>query len=323
MGASLLKGLAWLGALGSRGIATAVMTGLALPWLAPAFKPVLAPAIVAMLTIAFLRVRPEALLALRAAPWRIVLVTLWMMVATPLVVGLCLRAVGDVEPGLLLGVALQVAAPPTMTSAAFAVLLGLDAAYGLALLLAAMALTPFTAPSAAAFVTGTVVPIDTLALGLRLAVIIAGAVGAAALIRRIAGRDRIERHGKALDGCTMILLFVFAIAAMDGVSNLIVTRPLELLALVALVFALSLAMTWSTVAVFRAFGFDAALTAGLAAGHRNMGVLIAAWSTLLPDATWAWFGAAQFPVYLAPITLGWIARWRRARVAPGPGDGDR
>jgi predicted Na+-dependent transporter len=315
MGASLLKGLAWLGGLGSRGIAAAVLTGLALPWLAPVFKPWLAPAIVVMLTIAFLRVKPEALMALRASPWRIVLVTAWMMVATPFVVGLACRLVGPLEPGLLLGIALQVAAPPTMTSAAYAVMLGLDAAYGLALLLAAMALTPVTAPSAAAFVTGTVVPIDTVALGIRLAIIIVGAVGAAAVIRRLAGAARVERHARSLDGCTMILLFVFAIAVMDGVSNLILTRPLELLRLVALVFALSLAMTWSTVAVFRAFGFDAALTAGLAAGHRNMGVLIAAWSTTLPDPTWAWFGAAQFPVYLAPITLGWIAAWRRRRLS--------
>ncbi len=49
--------------------------------------------------------------------------------------------------------------------------------------------------------------------------------------------------------------------------------------------------------------------AALCAGHRNMGVLVAAMgATTLPDTTLAYFAMAQFPVYLAPILVGAVAR---------------
>jgi BASS family bile acid:Na+ symporter len=315
MRSGLLKALDWLGGLGSRGVALMFALGVALPWLGPILRPFLTEAIVGMLTIAFLRVRPDALAASVRRPRPIVLATLWMMIATPLIAAPLVAAFRPSEAGLTLGIALQVAAPPTMTSAAYAALLGLDAPLGLALLLASMALTPLASPVAASLVAGAAVPIDVAGLALRLALIVGGSVGAAVVLRRLLGPERVERRRRTLDGLTMILLFIFAAAIMDVALWRLFSDPAGLGIILVIVFAIALAMTWVTVALFRGLGVDAALTAGLCAGHRNMGVLVAAMGGgALPETTLAFFAMAQFPVYLAPILVGWVARrWKRTR----------
>lgn len=308
----LLNGLAWLGSLGSRGVAAMFVLGIAMPFLGPVLRPYLAHAIIGMLVIAFLRVRPEALTAIAKRPLPALLVTVWMMALTPVLMAPLVPFAGFQDAGLVLGIALQVAAPPTMTSAAYAALLGLDAPFGLALLLASMAVTPLASPLATSHVAGTAVPIDVAALTIRLALIVGGAVVVATVLRRLFGVERLERRARSLDGCTMLLLFVFAAAIMDVALWRLFSDPFGLLKILAIVFGLALAMTWVTVALCRGLGVDAALTAGLAAGHRNMGVLVAALGTDLPDTTLAYFAMAQFPVYLAPILVGWAARrWKR------------
>jgi predicted Na+-dependent transporter len=305
----LLKALSWLGGLGTRGVAAMFALGIAMPFLGPVLRPYLTLAIVAMLVVAFLRVKPEALRQLVAKPLPVLIVTGWMMIITPLLTIPIIRLVAPQDPGLVLGIALQVAAPPTMTSAAYAALLGLDAAYGLALLLASMAMTPLTAPTAASLVAGAAVPIEVLPLTLRLALIVGGAVAAALVLRRLTGQEALERHKSSLDGLTMVLLFIFAAAIMDAAFWLVWSNPLELLKLLAVVFLVALVMTWTTIPLFRFLGHDTAFTAGLCAGHRNMGVLVAAMgATALPDTTIAYFAMAQFPVYLAPALIGWVSR---------------
>jgi BASS family bile acid:Na+ symporter len=57
-----------------------------------------------------------------------------------------------------------------------------------------------------------------------------------------------------------------------------------------------------------------ALALGLAAGNRNMGLMLAAAGAAVPDLTWLYFAVAQFPIYLMPAMLKPLAR----RVAPPP-----
>jgi BASS family bile acid:Na+ symporter len=312
MSSPLLKALAWLGSLGSRGVAAMFALGIALPWLGPILRPTLTAAIIGMLTIAFLRVPPEALAAIARRPLPVIAATLWMMVLTPLIVAPLVAFVQPGDAGITLGIALQVAAPPTMTAAAYAALLGLDAPLGLALLLAAMAVTPLVSPIATAHVAGAAVPLDGLQLMIRLSLIVGGSVVAAIVLRRLIGTERLTALKAPLDGLTMLLLFVFAAAIMDKAVWRLFEDPVGLSVILLIVFGFALAMTWTTVPLFRWLGVDSALTAGLCAGHRNMGVLVAAMGTDLPETTLAYFAMAQFPVYLAPILIGWVARrWKR------------
>jgi len=51
-------------------------------------------------------------------------------------------------------------------------------------------------------------------------------------------------------------------------------------------------MSWS--------GRQRSFALGFMASQRNLGLMLAATSGVLPDVTWLWFALSQFPIYLAP-----------------------
>ena len=294
--------LAWLGRQGTRAVALSLFAGLALPWLAAAMKPAFTPSVFVLLCLAFLRVDPDALRRRFARPGLVLAATAWMMIATPLVCGSVLVRLG-LERGLIIALTFQVAAPPVVATAALAALMGLDAALALALLAACAAATPVSAAAFSALFLGSTIDISALGLGVRLLVMLGGAAGLAMLIRYAAGRAWVERQSERFDGLSVIALFVFAVAVMDGVVAQALTRPSVLLGLIGLAFAMSLALGLATALVFWRAGRTVALTLALSAGLRNLGVMIAATGGAVPALTWLYIAMAQFPVYLLPHLL--------------------
>ena len=294
--------LAWIGRQGTRAVALSVFAGLALPWLATLMKPAFTPSVFVLLCLAFLRVDPAALRRRFARPGLVLAATAWMMIATPLACGPVLAALG-LDPGLLIVLTFQVAAPPVVASSALAALMGLDAALALAVLTACAAATPLSAAAFAALFLGGAIDVSPLGLGLRLFAMLGGAAGLAMLIRYAAGQPWIERQGERIDGLSVIALLVFAVAVMDGVVAQTVARPGAVLGLLALAFATSLVLGATTALVFWRAGRTVALTLALAAGLRNLGVMVAATGGQVPELTWLYVAMAQFPVYLLPHLL--------------------
>jgi BASS family bile acid:Na+ symporter len=294
--------LAWLGRQGTRAVALSLFAGLALPWLAAAMKPAFTPSVFVLLTLAFLRVDPQALRRRFARPAVVLAAVAWMMVATPLACGPVLAALG-LDRGLLVALTFQVAAPPVVATSALAALMGLDAALALAALTACAAATPASAAVFAALFLGGATDVSPLELGLRLLAMLGGAAGLAMLIRRAAGQPWVERQGERIDGLSVIALFCFAVAVMDGVIVQTVERPLRMLSLLALAFATTLVLGATTALVFWRAGRTVALTLALTAGLRNLGVMVAATGGRVPELTWLYIAMAQFPVYLLPHLL--------------------
>jgi BASS family bile acid:Na+ symporter len=229
-------------------------------------------------------------------------------------IGLTLVGLGMSEnlPGLYVAMILQAAAPPVISAPTLAALMGLDAALSLATLVVCTALTPLTAPIFATLFVGPSMAISPVALGGKLLALLAGAAIVAALVRRFGGREWVVRQSERIDGLSVISLFFFAVALMDGVLVAILSEPLKMLGLTVLSFALSLGLAALTAFVFARLGAGQALALGLAAGNRNMGLMLAAAGTAVPDLTWLYFAVAQFPIYLMPAMLKPLAR----RVAP-------
>lgn len=304
---AVFAALAWLGRHGTAAVAISIFVGLAVPPLAMLFKPLVAPAIFIMLCLAFLRVDPVALRNHFTRPLAFA-ATAWIMLAVPMVLGLILLGMGlkDLLPPLFLALVLQAAGPPIISAPGFAAMLGLDAALSLAVLILCSVLTPFTAPAFAEMLVGSVVALSPVALGGRLFVILAGAALVAVAVRRIAGRIWVERQTECMDGLNVVMLFVFAVAVMEEVGRQLVARPLFVLTLTAVTFALALGLTALTTLVFIRAGLARAFALGLAAGHRNVAVMLAA--SAMPDLVWLYFGLAQFPVYLLPYLLTPLAR---------------
>jgi BASS family bile acid:Na+ symporter len=303
--------LAWLGRQGSRAIAASIFIGLALPWFAATFRPIVSPAIFCLLTLAFLRVEPAALRGEFARPrlFAVLLATVWIMAASPLVLGFIYSTVGgDFLTGdILLALTLQAAAPPITSAPAFVLILGLDGALALAALITTHAITPVTTPFFAALFSGEVLPIDPYALALRLAFFLGGSFLAARLIRRIAGPTRLADWREHMDGLNVIALFVFAVPVMGSVTAVMFGKPLLVLTLLAVAFAVTFGLMTATTLLFWPLGAVRAMSLGLSSGTRNMGLMLAVAGSL-SDLVWLYFALAQFPIYLAPQLLSPLVR---------------
>jgi hypothetical protein len=301
--------LAWVGRKGTLVVAASLFVGLAVPGLAALCRPFLGEAIVLMLSLAFLRVDPADLRRHFTQPGLIAAASLWTMLVAPAVLGVIFLASGlDRQmPGLYFMLVLQMSAPGLTSSPALAALMGLDVALTLASLVVCTAITPLTASLFSHYFLGSALA-SPFTFGLKLFAIIAGSALAATVIRRIAGRTWVEAQRERIDGLSVLAMFMFAVAAMDGVADHFRSDPLLVIKLTGLAFALALGMIAVTALIFLRAGRARALAIGLIAGNRNIGLMMAATGFLVPDIAWLYFGLAQFPIYLLPHLLKPLAR---------------
>jgi BASS family bile acid:Na+ symporter len=302
--------LAWLGRHGTGAVAISMFVGIALPPLGAVFRPYFPETVIVLLVLAFLRVDPAGLRTQLARPGLLMMAAAWTMIAVPGLMGLTLAAAGgtNLAPGLLLALMLHAVAPPTFSSPALAALIGLNAALSLALLIVCIAATPFAAPAFVGLFTGGALTLSPLALGTRLALILAGAAAAAWAIRAVAGKAWVERQEERIDGLSVVALFGFAVALMGNVLENTLANPLLVLGLIALATALSLGLSALTALMFLRAGRDSAFVLGHAAGSRNMGLMLAASAGLVPELVWLYVALAQFPIYLLPLAYKPLAR---------------
>jgi BASS family bile acid:Na+ symporter len=303
-----IAALGFLGRHGTIAVALSILIGLASPALAAVFKPALGEAVIALLILSFLRVNPKALVALARSPVLVLAATAWLMLLLPIMLASLFAALGLAAslPDLYFILVLQSCAPAMMAAPAMAALIGVDAALTLACLLCSMAVAPLVAGAITYVFLGQSV-ISPLAFGAKIFVLIAGSAAAAAVIRRVAGNDRIEARYEMLDGLSVIAMAVFASAAMGGVTSYALAEPRLVAILTALTFALALGTMLVTTIVFLAAGSNRAFAIGILTGNRNLGVILAATGFSLPPLAWLYFGLAQFPIYLLPMLLKWLA----------------
>ncbi len=308
--AAVGEGLAWLGRQGTRAVALSLVLGLAVPQLAALLKPVVPEAIFVMLTLSFLRVPPGELRRYFTRPGLVLAAAAWHAAVVPLVMGGACVAFGlpVAAPALFLALILQAASPPIMSAPAFAALMGLDAAVSLAVMIVCMSLTPLTAAFYLHLFVGPEATIPSLTLGLRLFLIVAGSAVVAAVVRRVSPEGWVAAQTQRIDGLNVIVLFIFAIAVMEGVTGRFLADPPLVLGVLAITFAVALGLTALTTLAFAWCGIGRAFSIGLAVGHRNLGLMMAATGVGVPDLTWLYFGLSQFPIYLTPQLLKPLAK---------------
>ena len=299
----LKSGLEWLGRHGTKVAAASILIGLILPPLAAWLRPAFTPAIFLLLVFAFLRVDPAELRARFASPSLVAHASAGIMLVLPVLFGLALPFTGinALGPGVALGMMMYLAAPPIMASTAFAALLKLDTALTLALLVVCMLATPLVSPVIVSYFAGDALTLDALQLALRLFGIVGAAMITAQLLRYLLGNEKIAANKGAIDGINALLLLFFGITSMDGVTARALREPLLVAALTGITLAVALGTYLLTTLLFWSQGLKRSLALGFSAAHRNMGVMIAAAGSGLPELTWIYFAVAQFPIFLLPM----------------------
>ncbi len=294
--------LDFVGVHATRFLAAGVVVGLAVPPLAHALRPLILPALVIPLAIALVRIDWSAFGIYARRPVLVAALAVWFLGVSPVLMWLALEPLALPRP-VVVGLVLMAAAPPIGSGPAICLLLGLDAALAVVAMVTTTALVPLTLPPLGAALLGVALEIDVATFMLRLALIVGGAFAAAWVVRRAVPPAAIARNARPLDGVSVLLMMVFAIGIMDGVTAFALERPGYVLVATLAAIAANVLLQLAGAVAWRRSGMRGGLTVGFLTGNRNMGLVLVA---LGPEASFeviAFFAAAQIPMYVLPGLL--------------------
>lgn len=289
-----------------------VFVGIALPDLAALLRPLLTLAVIGTLTAALLRLDWSLLAAAARRPALPAALALWQLVVSPLLVWSA-TALAGLPPDLRLLLVLQAAAPPIGSAAVFAMILGLDGVFAVIGSMLTTLLLPLTlTPLVGLLLPGTGLQVDLAAFFARVTLLVALPFALAWLVRRLIGIERLARNGDLLAGLNVVLLVVFAIAVMDGVTARLISDP-QFIGLLLLVACIATVLLHAAgFALFRRAGAATAWSASLLSGNRNMGLMLVITAGTAGEAFSLYVGIAQIPMYFAPLALSPFLRRSRA-----------
>ncbi len=309
----IIRSLEWMERRSAVLLASGVFVGLISQDLAALCKPLVSVSVFVLFTATILRLDWELVLRRLRAPLLPLAIVAALMIGAPLLIA-GLVAVFHVPEFLRTPLVLLTSSPPLIAVPAFALLLGLDGPLALVILVAASLLQPFIQPPVALALVGVKLDVGLVPLMTRLGVFVGGSFALGAVLRWIAGRERISHHGPALGGIAVVMLLVFAIGIMDGVRAVLLADPGHALACIAAVFAISFGLQavsivvfWAAAPLWRLSGGEA-LTASLVAGTRNMATLVAVLGNAASPDLYLVLAVNQFPMYLLPSIAGPIYR---------------
>lgn len=310
IGQTLAAWISWIGRHGTTTVAVSIFIGVALPNLSATLRPYLSLAVFCLLTLAFVRVDLDAVKQRLQQPWVLGVALTWAMIGTPVLTALLLYLTQSyaIHPDLVIGLFMATAAPPIMAAPGFLYMLGLNGALSLALTVATMIVTPVTATLMAPIMVGQALPLSVSSLAFKLSALLIGAGLAAMLIRKFAGQVRMQNSRDMISGFNVLLLLVFAIAAMDGVAASFIDAPVFTLYITGLTFCLAVIQFALTYILFSPAGRLDSFAIAQTCSARNMGLMVAAFGGTVPDLTWLWFAVGQFPIYLMPFILKPLVR---------------
>jgi BASS family bile acid:Na+ symporter len=281
-----------------------VFVGVALPELAALLRPVLTAAVIGTLTAALLRLDWRHLGQALRQPRLGAAIAFWQLLACPLLAWGVAIAVG-LPPDLRLLLVLQAAAPPIGSAAVFAMILGLDGVAAVIGTVITTLLLPLTlTPLAALLMPGAGIEIDLIAFFARVSLLVVLPFALAWLLRRAVGAARLARNDDVLAGLNVLLLLVFAIAVMDGVTARLLADPASIGRMLALACVATAVLHWAGYRVFRRTGVASAYTGAILCGNRNMGLMLVVTAGTAGEAFSLYVGIAQIPMYFAPLLLG-------------------
>lgn len=303
----MMRLLAWMGRRATTLLAGGVFIGLVLPDLAALARPLLIPAVLGLLVAALLRLDAGAIAALARKPLQILPASAFILLVSPVLGYLGAEAIG-LDGGARTALVVWSASPPLVSVTAIAFLVGLDGALTLGVMTLCGLLMPLTLPSIVLGLIGLELHISALDLSLRLAAFLAIAGGLAWTIRKAAGVGRLERHSAAIDGGVVVIMLIFAVSVMDGVTAAAIKDPSRVALLVGVAFAASVTLQAVSALLFLSLGRRAAGSVALTAGNRNMAIVLGAAPAAFEPEVFLYLALLQFPIYLLPALLKPIYR---------------
>ena len=290
-----------------------VCTGVVFPALAEALQSLVLPAMIGMITVSLLRLEWSALMTTLRQPAQLGRVTVWTMLISPVAVWLLARTGLIPESFTVLSV-LQAASAPIGSAAAFALFLGIPGHLSMAGTVVMTLMLPLTLTATASILLPSFgIEVDLGQFFVRVTLSALAPFVITWFVRRLAGDARLRAIDAELSGLNVVLLVLFAIAIMNGVTETFLERPDFILGLFA--WSWFAAVFWHGVGylLLRARGFEQALSSSLLMGNRNLGLTLAVTAGTAGEAFQMYAGLAQIPLFCAPLLLSGVLRFRERR----------
>jgi bile acid:Na+ symporter, BASS family len=304
-----VRALAWLGRHATEALVAGVFIGLIFPHLAAVLQEWLSPLVLVFTAAAFLKADIQLVaLAVWRRPLLPALLLIWLLVAVPVATAAIIHSLH--VPVQLAQALIVWAASPSMTAAiVFAALLGLDVTLATSLATLSIIAVPLTGPYLINWLAGVAAGMNVLTMMGRTAAFIGAALAMAWAVRRLAGQVALEKRASELNGAIIILLVLFGISLMGGVSDRLMSDPGHIIKYVAAAFMANLAAQITSSILFARAGSWRSATAALLTGNRNMSVLCANLGAASTPDIMLFFAASHVPIYLLPWMLRKAYDW--------------
>lgn len=305
---TLARALGLLARHGRAVLVLGLVAGIALPEIALAMKAWIAELVAGLLFVAALRVGPrQAFGALRDMRDSLGVAIVYQ-IAFPLA-ALGAFALAGWTGALATGLVLMMAASPISGSPNLTLLTGNDPAPALRQLVVGTAVLPLT-----------VIPVfwlapefgqagEVIAAAARLMLIIAGAAGAAFLVRGFVVKEPSRDMLASIDGLSALAMAIVVIGLMSAVGPALRGDPSLLVAALAAAFAGNFGLQLLAALALRRIGRQRVVAPlAIVAGNRNIALFLTALPASVTDPLLLFIGCYQVPMYLTPILLGWLYR---------------
>ncbi len=281
-------------------LAGGVFLGLLVPDLATALRPALGPLVATLLGVSLLRLDWEAFFSALRQPGVVLAATVWSLGVCPLLVWACTLALG-VPPGLAQALILNAAAPTLVGLVTVAQLVGLDAALAVVLVVVTTFLLPLTISPIIFGLLDVQLSIDLGVFYFRFLLYIGLPFAAAWVLRRLLPAVFLNRHAVALDGMSVFILLLAALAMMDGVMARLLTEPGTVFLFLLATVSFNFGFQALGALVFKSRGKYQAFSLGLASGNRNTGLTLVLTGDIFGADLALYVAMAQVPIYLLPL----------------------
>lgn len=304
----MLEILILLGRQARWALPAGVFIGIAWPWLAMQLRPFVTLAVIGTLASALVRIDWRRFSLVAQRPLLVGALVGWQLLASPVLVWV-LAGLLRLPQDMQLALVLQSAAPPIGSAAAFAMFLGVEGTLCvvgsiLPTLLLPLSLTPLVAW----LLPASGVSVELGAFFLRVSMVVLAPFALAWIVRRGFGTARLARNDDLVAGVNVLVLVVFAIAVMDGVTAALISDPVRIGRLLLLAWITTIALHAAGFLLMRRIGVNEAISATLLSGNRNMGLMLAATVGTAGETFTLYVGIAQIPMYFAPLLLGPLVR---------------
>lgn len=298
----IIKFLDFLGRHATVLMASSVFVALIVPGLARLLNPLLTVSIWGLLFLAMVRLDWRAVKENLRRGRLGAVALIWILLASPLLMWVFVSNT-NLAPGIAAAMLMMAASAPLNSTPALVMMMGLNGALALVVMVAATFLLPVTMPIIALEFLGIQLDMSALEMAGRLAVMLGSAFVASMLCRRLIGVERITDWKNRADGLVVILMAIFAIAIMDGVTDLLIEDPVRILLITLLSFAANALLQLIGFVLFYKCGWRDALTLGFVGANRNMGIILAVLPAGIDPDIVLYFALAQFPMYVYPAVL--------------------